>query len=280
MPVGQRTRWRTLLVCATSILSLLLVTSSSASADSTAGYWLVSQTGGVYPFGDAPFYGSAGGVTSSRSVVAMAVTPDGKGYWLAAANGAVFHFGDARFYGPAGGVTSSRPVVAMAVTPDGKGYWLAAANGAVFHFGDAQLYGPAGGVTSSRPVVAMAATPDGKGYWLAAANGAVFHFGDARFYGPAGGSRRLARSSPWLSPLMARATGWQPPTVPSSISATLSFMGPPALSARWFRQRSQCSPPLTGTAMRSSSKTVVSILMAMRATSHLKLVPTYPPLSK
>ncbi len=27
------------------------------------GYWLVASDGGIFTFGDAPFYGSAGGLT-------------------------------------------------------------------------------------------------------------------------------------------------------------------------------------------------------------------------
>jgi hypothetical protein len=59
----------------------------------------VAADGGVFTYGDAPFYGSMGAVHLNKPIVGMATTPDGKGYWLVAADGGVFTFGDARFYG-------------------------------------------------------------------------------------------------------------------------------------------------------------------------------------
>ena len=59
------------------------------------GYWLVAADGGVFAFGDAPFYGSMGGQRLNAPIVGMAATPDGHGYWLVAADGGVFNFGDA-----------------------------------------------------------------------------------------------------------------------------------------------------------------------------------------
>ncbi|MGH9102569.1 MAG: glycoside hydrolase family 3 N-terminal domain-containing protein, partial [Acidimicrobiales bacterium] len=66
------------------------------------GYWLVASDGGVFAYGDAGFYGSAGGIRLSRPVVGMAPTPDGHGYWLVASDGGVFAYGDAGFYGSSG----------------------------------------------------------------------------------------------------------------------------------------------------------------------------------
>ena len=150
------------------------------------GYWLAAADGGVFTFGDAGFYGSAGNIALYRPIVGMAATPDGKGYWLAASDGGVFTFGDAGFDGSAGNIALYRPIVGMAATPDGKGYWLVAADGGVFTFGDAGFYGSTGNVALNEPIVGMAATPDGKGYWLVAADGGVFTFGDAGFYGSTG----------------------------------------------------------------------------------------------
>ena len=58
------------------------------------GYWLVAADGGVFSFGDAAYYGSAGARHLKHPVVGMAASPDGKGYWLTAANGNVFSYGD------------------------------------------------------------------------------------------------------------------------------------------------------------------------------------------
>jgi len=36
------------------------------------GYWLVASDGGIFAFGDAGFFGSAGAITLNRPVVGMA----------------------------------------------------------------------------------------------------------------------------------------------------------------------------------------------------------------
>jgi outer membrane protein assembly factor BamB len=150
------------------------------------GYWLVASDGGIFTYGDAGFYGSAGAIPLNRPVVGMAATPDGHGYWLVASDGGIFTYGDAGFYGSAGAIPLNRPVVGMAATPDGHGYWLVASDGGIFTYGDAGFYGSAGAIPLNRPVVGMAATPDGHGYWLVASDGGIFTYGDAGFYGSAG----------------------------------------------------------------------------------------------
>jgi hypothetical protein len=150
------------------------------------GYWLVAADGGVFSFGDAPFYGSTGNLHLNKPVLGMAATPDGKGYWFVASDGGVFSYGNAGFYGSTGSLQLNQPIVGMAATPDGKGYWLVAADGGIFSFGDASFYGSTGSLALSQPIVGMAPTPDGHGYWLVAADGGIFSFGDAQFHGSTG----------------------------------------------------------------------------------------------
>ncbi len=152
------------------------------------GYWLTGGDGGVFSYGNAPFEGSAGGLTLNAPIVGMASTPDAGGYWLVASDGGVFSYGDAQFWGSAGNLVLNSPIVGMAPTPDGFGYWLVAADGGVFSYGDAFFYGSAGGLTLNAPIVGMAATPDGGGYWLVAADGGVFSYGDAVFHGSMAGT--------------------------------------------------------------------------------------------
>jgi ribosomal protein L24E len=80
------------------------------------GYWLVAADGGIFAFGDAGFFGSAGSLPLNKPIVGMAATPDGHGYWLVAADGGIFAFGDADFEGSTGGVVLNRPIVGMAAT--------------------------------------------------------------------------------------------------------------------------------------------------------------------
>ncbi|HEU5001873.1 MAG TPA: Ig-like domain repeat protein [Actinomycetota bacterium] len=147
------------------------------------GYWLFGADGGVFSFGDGQFYGSTGGMTLNKPVVAMAATPDGLGYWLFASDGGVFAFGDAEFHGSVASVHLNAPIVAMAPTPDGGGYWLFGADGGVFALGDAPFFGSTGGQHLPAPIVGMAITPTGGGYWLVGADGAIYPFGDAQSYG-------------------------------------------------------------------------------------------------
>ena len=137
-------------------------------------------------FGDAGFYGPAGGLQLNAPPVDMAATPSGNGYWIVASDGGIFAYGDAGFYGSAGDIQLNKPIVGMARTPDGRGYWQVASDGGVFAYGDAQFYGSAGSLRLNKPVVGMAATPDGRGYWLVASDGGIFAYGDAQFYGSAG----------------------------------------------------------------------------------------------
>jgi hypothetical protein len=80
------------------------------------GYWLVASDGGLFAYGQAGFYGSAGNITLNRPVVGMAATGDDRGYWLVASDGGIFAYGDAGFYGSTGNITLNRPVVGMAAT--------------------------------------------------------------------------------------------------------------------------------------------------------------------
>ena len=150
------------------------------------GYWLVASDGGIFNYGDANFYGSAGSVPLNQPIVGMAATPDGKGYWLVASDGGIFNYGDANFYGSTGSIQLNKPIVGMAASSDGKGYWLVASDGGIFNYGDANFYGSTGSIQLNKPVVGMAASPDGNGYWLVASDGGIFNYGDANFYGSTG----------------------------------------------------------------------------------------------
>ncbi len=154
-----------------------------AATPDTKGYWLVGSDGGVFSYGDARFYGSAGSLVLNKPVVGMAATPDGGGYWLVAADGGIFAYGDARFYGSAGSLALNQPVVGMAATPDGGGYWLVAADGGVFAYGDARFDGSGTTAYPSGVVVGMAADPSANGYWLVDALGNVTAYGAAQGMG-------------------------------------------------------------------------------------------------
>ena len=117
------------------------------------GYFLVGKDGGVFTFGNAPFFGSLPGIgVSVNDITGIASTPDGKGYYVVGANGAVYAFGDATSHGslPGLGVTVSN-IVSIVPTPDGGGYWLIGSDGGVFAFGDATTQGSLPGWASTSP---------------------------------------------------------------------------------------------------------------------------------
>jgi hypothetical protein len=152
-----------------------------------SSYWMAAADGGIFNFGNAGFFGSAGSLHLNRPVVGIAPTPSDNGYWLVASDGGIFTYGDAGYFGSMGGKPLNAPIVGMASTPDGGGYWLVASDGGIFNFGDAGFFGSTGGLRLNRPIVGMAPAPDGLGYWLVASDGGVFGFGNTAFYGSMGG---------------------------------------------------------------------------------------------
>ena len=151
------------------------------------GYWVATSNGGVFTFGDAQFYGSAGNLKLTAPIVGIVATADGKGYYLVSSNGGVFTFGDALFYGSAGSLTLAAPIVGMSVTSDGKGYYLVGSDGGVFTYGDAAFAGTLsstfGGPSPDGAAIGIAANPVGPGYLIATAEGAVIAYGGAPFFG-------------------------------------------------------------------------------------------------
>ncbi len=180
----RRTRRRpffaALIGCLALVPALLAVTPGTASA--------------AYPdnpaqpvnFGNAGFFGPAGGLQLNAPAVGMASTPTGNGYWIVSSDGGIFNYGDAGFFGSAGAIPLNKPIVGMAATHDGGGYWLVASDGGIFSYGDADFFGSTGGSHLNQPIVGMAATADGGGYWLVASDGGIFSYGDAQFYGSTG----------------------------------------------------------------------------------------------
>jgi hypothetical protein len=84
---------------------------------------MAGADGGVFAFGDAPFFGSLPAasppVTVQAPIIALAPTPGGRGYWMAGADGGVFAFGDGKYLG-------SLPALGISLPTDGQISALAA----------------------------------------------------------------------------------------------------------------------------------------------------------
>jgi hypothetical protein len=152
------------------------------------GYRLVASDGGIFAFGDAPFYGSTGNIKLNKPVNGMAGTPTGAGYWMVASDGGIFAFGDAGFHGSTGAMNLRDPIVGLSTSPSGRGYRMVTAGGEVFSFGDApRLAVESLSARPAQPIMGITSTPSGAGYWLVGRDGQVYAFGDAPSLGSAGG---------------------------------------------------------------------------------------------
>ena len=50
-----------------------------AATPDGGGYWLVARDGGIFTYGDAPYFGSLGGTALPGPVVGLAAAPGGRG---------------------------------------------------------------------------------------------------------------------------------------------------------------------------------------------------------
>ena len=80
------------------------------ASNGSQGYWEVASDGGIFSFGDAPFYGSMGGHPLDKPVVGIAVGPSGQGYWMDASDGGMFSFGSSQYYGSMPAVFAAQAV--------------------------------------------------------------------------------------------------------------------------------------------------------------------------
>ncbi|HEC09718.1 MAG TPA: hypothetical protein ENI86_09160 [Acidimicrobiales bacterium] len=148
-----------------------------------AGYWLFTDRGNVFEYGDAVNYGDVGDLTLNGPVIAAVPTSTGDGYYMLGTDGGIFTFGDAVFRGslPGIGVVPDLPVVSMSATPGG--YLLIAEDGGTFAFGSAGFFGslPGIGVTPAAPIIDL--VPGSAGYLMLGEDGGIFNFGQSNFLG-------------------------------------------------------------------------------------------------
>ena len=153
-----------------------------ASTASGQGYWIVTASGQVVPFGDAQNLGDTSNINLNSPIVDIAPTTTGNGYWLLAEDGGIFSFGaGAVFFGSTGTAPVPPSMVGMVATPDNGGYWLLSDTGGVYPFGDASstLGSPPGLPSGGYVAIARPLDTASQGYWTLARNGAISSFGAA-----------------------------------------------------------------------------------------------------
>jgi hypothetical protein len=152
------------------------------------GYWMLSDAGDVYSFGNAsPNARADGPAASAHQVVDIVEHPDGAGYWILASDGTVWAKGTATLHGGAPvSLLAGERATGISTTPHGAGYWVFTDRGRVFPFGGASSFGDLASVPLNGPVLDAVGTPSGQGYYMVGSDGGVFAFGDADFYGSTG----------------------------------------------------------------------------------------------
>jgi hypothetical protein len=183
----------------TATISAMAVTSNSL------GYWLVNNSGQVFPFGNAKYYGDA--PAGAGTIVAMAATPNDGGYWLLDAGGRVFGLGNAAATNAPKPVGYTDVAIATDLTSTASGgkyhaYWVASNTGHMFALGGAPYYGSpiSHHVKLREPVTAIAATSDGKGYWFISESAGIYGYGDATLHGLNSKTQKLMGSYVGIAP--------------------------------------------------------------------------------
>ncbi|MFV1990752.1 MAG: CAP domain-containing protein, partial [Acidimicrobiales bacterium] len=103
-----------------------------ASTSKGDGYWLVAADGGIFAFGKAKFFGSAGGTRLARPVVGIRADSRDRGYLLVAADGGTFAYGSVKFQGSLGGLGINN-IVSAAPMPN-QGYALLSSTSRLYVF--------------------------------------------------------------------------------------------------------------------------------------------------
>lgn len=147
------------------------------------GYYVLSSSGIVKPYGPVKFYGDLSTLSPAVSATAVQLIPtaDYKGYWIMTQSGHIYAFGDASSL-TSPSLPSGVTATTMAITSNGKSGELLASNGTVYPIGSASAYGNA---PSGTHATSLALTPTGQGYWILGSHGTVYPFGDAKNYGNA-----------------------------------------------------------------------------------------------
>ncbi len=160
-----------------------------------AGYWLVAADGGIFAFGDAPFFGSMGGQALEQADCRHRGDAQRRRLLRGGLGRRHLHLpdpGGPPFQGSTGSIQLNKPVVGMSLNVAGQ-YYLVASDGGIFAFptaGGAPFFGSTGSIELAEPVVGMAAVSGG--YYLTASDGGIFAFPTADgppFLGSTGGKR-------------------------------------------------------------------------------------------
>lgn len=145
------------------------------AASGSSGYLILTADGGVHPFGNAQWHGSAKGkLPHGVRAVSLAVSSTG-GYWMLTSHGGVYGFG-IHSDGSLRGKLHGHRAMEIAADPHG-GYLILTGDGGVHPFGKATFYGSdAGKLPKGVSAVSLTLDPKTAGYWLLMSNDGVKGF--------------------------------------------------------------------------------------------------------
>ena len=133
-----------------------------AATPSGRGYWLVAADGGIFDYGDAPFFGSMGGQHLNAPVVGMAATPSGRATGWSPPTAASSTTATPPSSAPWAASTSTPRWSAWPPPPRAAATGWSAADGGVFTYGDAAFDGSTGAIHLNMPVVGLAPFGNGR----------------------------------------------------------------------------------------------------------------------
>ena len=173
------------LIVTAMVGSLVLRAPGRATASGTSGYWLAGADGGVFNYGEAPFYGSAGSVPlqqPDRGVRPTPQQPPATGWWpaTAASSPSATPPSSARWAASRSTGRSRR----MAAAPDRQG--VLAGGQRRRHLRLRRRRRSTGrwrARTSPSRSSTSPSPPPARGYWMTTSDGQVYGFGDAAYYG-------------------------------------------------------------------------------------------------
>ena len=146
--------------------------------------------GGIFSYGDAGFFGSAGVAPPQRADRRHGRDPGRRGLLAGGRRRRHLQLRRRRLLRLGRlAARSTRRSSAWRPPATARGYWLVASDGGIFSYGDARFAGSTGGLRAQRAGRRHGGDPDGGGYWLVARDGGIFTYGDARLL-------RLGRRAP------------------------------------------------------------------------------------
>ena len=146
----------------------------------------MAADGGIFTYGDAGFYGSAGIAPAQRADRRHGADRRRQGVLAGRLGRRHLHLRRRRLPRLHGRRSTSTSRSSGWPPTRRRGLLAGRLRRRDLHLRRRRFYGSAGSIALNKPVVGMGSS-DGGGYWLVASDGGIFSYGDAVFHGSTGG---------------------------------------------------------------------------------------------